>query len=149
MAKTIINYHDEFEHFQTTWWLIVDDSSALIDQCAGDSKKLLNLVKFLCNDPNVSALPAHDDPVLLANNFWEFFPKKLNLLRIPSRIFNLIVLVPMLLIQPWNLIVFRFHQLTTFANLSLPLLTPYVPWIRSLQGSISLAFMFLHPLLPT
>ena len=31
--------------------------STRTDQCAGDSKKLFNLVKFLCNDPNMSALP--------------------------------------------------------------------------------------------
>lgn len=50
--------------------------SDLIDRCAGDSKKLLKLVKFLSNGPNVSALPAYDDPVPLANIFGEFFVKK-------------------------------------------------------------------------
>ena len=74
--------------------------STLIDQCAGNSKKFFDLVKFLCNDPNVSALPAHDNPVLLGYliTLENFLLKKLNLLRIPSVLFNSILLVPMLLI---------------------------------------------------
>ena len=41
--------------------------SDLIDQCAGDSTKVLKLVTFLCKDANDSDLPPRDDPVLLAN----------------------------------------------------------------------------------
>ena len=33
----------------------------LIDQCAGDSRKLFKLVTFLCKDPSDSDLPPHDD----------------------------------------------------------------------------------------
>ena len=44
----------------------------LIDQCAGDSRKLLKLVTFPCKDPSDSDLPPHDDPVVLANKFGEF-----------------------------------------------------------------------------
>lgn len=76
--------------------------SALIDQCAGDSMKFFDLVKFLCNDHNVSTLPAHDNPVLLGYliTLENFLQKKLNLLRIPSMLFNLILLMPILLIYP-------------------------------------------------
>ena len=60
----------------------------LIDQCAGDSRKLFKLVTFLCKDPSDSD---SDDPVVLSNKFGEFFVKKLNLSRIPSVIFKLIL----------------------------------------------------------
>ncbi|PFX29714.1 putative RNA-directed DNA polymerase from transposon X-element [Stylophora pistillata] len=55
--------------------------SDLIGQCAGDSGKLFKLVSFLCKGPNVNDLPPHDDPVLLANKFGEFFVKKIELIK--------------------------------------------------------------------
>lgn len=55
--------------------------SDFIDQCPGDSKMLFKLVAFLCKGPNESDLPPHDDPVLLANNFGEFFVKKIELIK--------------------------------------------------------------------
>ena len=51
----------------------------MIDECAGDSKKLFNLADFPFNDPNVNTLPAHDYPVLLANKYGEFFVKEIEL----------------------------------------------------------------------
>ena len=57
------------------------------------------MVTFLCKDPCDSDLPPHDDPVVLANKFGEFFVKKLNLSRTPSAIFKLILLVLILLLQ--------------------------------------------------
>ena len=53
----------------------------LIDQCAGDFRKLFKLVTFLCKDPSDSDLPPHDDPVVLANKFGEFFVKKIELIK--------------------------------------------------------------------
>lgn len=55
--------------------------SDLIDQCAGDSRMLFKLVKFLCKDPNDSDLPPHDDTILLANKFGEFFVQKIHLIK--------------------------------------------------------------------
>lgn len=53
----------------------------MIDECAGDSMKLFNLAEFLFNDPKVIPLPAHDDPVLLAKTFGDFFIKKIELIK--------------------------------------------------------------------
>ena len=53
----------------------------LIDQCAGDSRKLFKLVTFLCKDTSHSDLPPHDDPVVLANKFGEFFVKTIELIK--------------------------------------------------------------------
>lgn len=39
------------------------------------------MVRFLCKGPNDSDLPPHDDPVLLANKFGEFFVKKIELIK--------------------------------------------------------------------
>jgi len=51
--------------------------SDLIDQCAGDSRKLFRVVNSLSREPPVTALPEHDDPTKLANEFDTFFVKKL------------------------------------------------------------------------
>ena len=48
-----------------------------IDQCAGDSRKLFCVVNSLSREPLESALPEHDDPTKLANEFGTFFLKKL------------------------------------------------------------------------
>lgn len=53
----------------------------MIDECAGDFMKLFNLAEFLFNDPNVIPLPAHDNPVLPAKKFGEFFIKKIELIK--------------------------------------------------------------------
>ena len=39
------------------------------------------MVTFLCKDPSDSDLPPHDDPVVLANKFGEFFVKKIELIK--------------------------------------------------------------------
>ena len=51
--------------------------SNLIDQCAGDSRKLFRVVNFLCMEPLETALPEHSDPTKLANKFGTFFLKKI------------------------------------------------------------------------
>ena len=51
--------------------------SNLIDQGAGDSRKLFRVVNSLSREPLESALPEHDDPTKLANEFGTFFLKKL------------------------------------------------------------------------
>ena len=50
--------------------------SSLIDQCAGDSRKLFRVVNSLCREPLETALPEHTDPTKLANEFGTFFLKK-------------------------------------------------------------------------
>ena len=39
------------------------------------------MVTFHCKDPSHSDLPPHDDPVVLANKFKEFFVKKIELIK--------------------------------------------------------------------
>ena len=52
--------------------------SNLIDQCQGDSRKLyiFRVVNSLFREPLETALPEHDDPTKLANEFGTFFLKK-------------------------------------------------------------------------
>ena len=52
----------------------------LIEDCAGDSKKLFSIVNPVCN-VHTDALPPHDNPRRLANEFGEFFCRKISLLR--------------------------------------------------------------------
>ena len=49
--------------------------SNLIDQCAGDSRKLFRVVNSLCREPLETALPEHTDPTKLENEFGTFFLK--------------------------------------------------------------------------
>ena len=51
--------------------------SDLINECAGDAKKLLRIVKSLTKERKTMELPQHDDPVVLANKFGDFFYKKI------------------------------------------------------------------------
>ena len=68
----------------------------------------------------MNALPAHDDPVLLANDYGEFFVQTLNLLRIPSMTdievspFRANVADPTAKLHS-----FRLYQLMTIVNLPL------------------------------
>ena len=55
--------------------------SNLIDQCAGDSRKLLRVVNSLCREPLETALPEHTDPTKLANEFGTFFLKKIEIIK--------------------------------------------------------------------
>ena len=50
----------------------------LIDQCAGDSRKLFRVVNSLSREPLETAPPENDDPTKLADEFGTFFLKKLN-----------------------------------------------------------------------
>ena len=49
--------------------------SNLIDQCAGDSRRLFGVVN-LCWEPLETALPEHTEPTKLANEFGTFFLNK-------------------------------------------------------------------------
>ena len=49
--------------------------SNLIDQSAGDSRKLFREANSLSREPLEAALPEHDDPTKLANEFGTFFLK--------------------------------------------------------------------------
>ena len=55
--------------------------SNLIDQCAGDSRKLFRVVNSLSREPLETALPEHDDPTKLANEFGTFFLKKIEIIK--------------------------------------------------------------------
>ena len=59
----------------------VDYYSNLIDQCAGDSCKLFCVVNSLSKEPLETALPEHDDPTKLANEFGTFFLKKIEIIK--------------------------------------------------------------------
>ena len=55
--------------------------SNLIDQCAGDFRKLFRVVNYLCREPLDTALPEHTDPTKLANEFDTFFLKKVEIIK--------------------------------------------------------------------
>ena len=55
--------------------------SNLIDQGAGDSRKLFRVVNSLSREPLETALPEHDDPTKLANEFGTFFLKKIEIIK--------------------------------------------------------------------
>ena len=55
--------------------------SNLIDQCAGDSRKLFRVVNSLSREPLETALPEYDDPTKLANEFGTFFLKKIEIIK--------------------------------------------------------------------
>lgn len=53
----------------------------LISSCSGDSRKLFNIINNLCSGSPVNSLPSHDDPFALANDFGQFFVKKVELIK--------------------------------------------------------------------
>ena len=55
--------------------------SNLIDQCAGDCRKLFRVVNYLCREPLETAIPEHTDPTKLANEFGTFFLKKIEIIK--------------------------------------------------------------------
>ena len=55
--------------------------SNLIDQGAGDSRKLFRVVNSLSREPLEMALPEHDDPTKLTNKFGTFFLKKIEIIK--------------------------------------------------------------------
>ena len=55
--------------------------SNLIDQGAGDSCKLFRVVNSLSREPLETALPEHDDPTKLANEFGTFFLKQIEIIK--------------------------------------------------------------------
>ena len=55
--------------------------SNLIDQCAGDSRKLFCVLNSLSREPLGTALLEHDDPTKLANECGTFFLKKIEIIK--------------------------------------------------------------------
>ena len=55
--------------------------SNLIDQCSSDSRKLFREVNSLSREPLETALPEHDDPTKLANEFGTFFLKQIEIIK--------------------------------------------------------------------
>ena len=55
--------------------------SNLIDQCAGDSRKIFRVGNSLSREPLEMALPEHDGPTKLANEFGTLFLKKIEIIK--------------------------------------------------------------------
>ena len=53
--------------------------SDLIEECGGDKRKLFQVVRSLSNKPEENQLPPH--PCKLADDFGEFFCRKVDLIR--------------------------------------------------------------------
>ena len=53
----------------------------LIEECGGDTRKLFQVVQSLSNKPEEDQLPPHDDPCKLADDYGEFFCRKVDLIR--------------------------------------------------------------------
>ena len=49
----------------------------LIDKCSGDTKKLFKVMNSLCKGNQTNPLPPHASPYQLANDFGDFFYKKI------------------------------------------------------------------------
>ena len=54
--------------------------SDLVDECAGNSKKLFRVIKSLSKQESPKNLPPYDDPFILANEFGSFFCRKIELI---------------------------------------------------------------------
>ncbi len=53
----------------------------MIEHCAGDSKRLFQVVRSLCKERSDNLLPHSDHPRQLANEFGEYFCRKISLIR--------------------------------------------------------------------
>ena len=53
----------------------------LIGECGGNTRKLFQVVRSLSNKPDGNPLPPHDDPRKLADDFGEFFYRKIELIK--------------------------------------------------------------------
>lgn len=53
----------------------------LIDKCAGDTRKLFRVVNSMCKESVDMDLPPHTDTCKLANDFGEFFIKKVDMIK--------------------------------------------------------------------
>ena len=75
------------------YWIVCDAYSALLNEtrktyysdlmneCAGDAKKLYRIVNSPTKECQGMELPQHDNPVDLANKFGDFFSKKIELVK--------------------------------------------------------------------
>ena len=75
----LANYHkvrNQYSAFHKS--AHVNYYSSLIDQCAGDSRKLFRVVNSLCREPLETALPKLTDPQSQQTNFAPSSSKKLN-----------------------------------------------------------------------
>ena len=108
--------------------------SNLIDQCAGDCRKLFRVVNYLCREPLETAIPEHTDPTKLANEFGTFFLKKIQIIKENLTSFKFKNLDSFLLLLTRIWIVFPRYPskkcLRLFENLPVPL----VGWILFLLG---------------
>ena len=106
--------------------------SNLIDQCAGDSRKLFRLVNSLCREPLETTRPKHTDPTKLANEFGTFFRKKIEIISENLDKFKNLDSFLLLLGRIWRVFP-RYPSkkcLRLFENPPMPL----VSWILFLHG---------------
>ena len=57
-----------------------DHYANLIQECAGDSRKLFQIVNSLCKERSGNLLPPHANPQQLADDFGEYFCRKIALI---------------------------------------------------------------------
>ena len=58
-----------------------DHYANLIQECAGDSRKLFQVVNSLCKERSENLLPPHANPQQLADDFGEYFCRKIALIK--------------------------------------------------------------------
>ena len=76
------NYHKVRNQYSSLFKSArVNYYSNLIDQCAGDSRKLFRVVNSLSREPLETALPEHDDLTNLANEIGTFFLQKIEIIQ--------------------------------------------------------------------
>jgi hypothetical protein len=83
--------------------------SELIDQCSGDSRKLFKVVSTLSKVRKENPLPPHTDLGQLANDFGEFFHRKIELFR--TEIDDIPVQTPSVEYEPPKVELTTFRQL--------------------------------------
>ena len=117
--------------------------SNLIDECAGDWKKLFQIVNSLSKERQDTELPQHEEPFMLANEFGDFFYKKIELVK--AEIDNVSVNhapdVHLHLPQV-NWRTFLRSRRMKFEGSSLNLLMLVANWIPSLCGLLNSAVMY-------
>lgn len=96
---------------KTSWNESTEEEVLKIAESAGDTKKQFNIVNSLCKvDDRYDALPTHDSPRSLANDFGAFFIKKIELIQ--QDIDKIVVNQPEVQVQPPHARFERFSKLT-------------------------------------
>jgi len=81
-----------------------------INQCAGDSRKLFQVFTLLCNKKQECPLPPQNDSETLANDFGDFFCRKIDLLR--EEIDSIHMVPPQINCYPSEILLHSFSTVT-------------------------------------